>query len=181
MSLKNFENFIDDNYFLKSNETTSPRILIPQKQAFNDPSTSPSFKFSNNLLGHALKAKMNNIVLSEKKLFYEIYQKLVSEEKKELTTRERELLQELASVQAKMIILETEFKEQKNKHSELLERNLNFGKQVQNLLDEREDFLKVDSKHYIKITILIRPRRILKKKSKELIILIKQPLINSNK
>ena len=71
------------------------------------------------------------------------YIRLISEEKKELTSRERELIRELANYQAKMIILENDFKEQKHKNSELLEKNLNLGKTVQNYLGEREEFLKV--------------------------------------
>ena len=69
--------------------------------------------------------------------------RLISEEKKELSTRERDLIKELANYQAKMIILENEFKEQKHKNSEVLEKNLNLGKQVQTYLGEREEFLKV--------------------------------------
>jgi len=134
-----FINFIENNYFLNKEQQDSP-ILSPRKPA---PQNESPQNMSSSLFGQAFKAKINAVMLNEKKLTNEIFQKLISEEKKELTAREKDLIRELANFQAKMIILENDFKEQKHKNSELLEKNLNLGKQVQNYLEEREEFLKV--------------------------------------
>lgn len=140
----NFIDFIANSPFLKNEEgIDTSQVFMKTSQKNNSPDSPSNLKFSSNLLGNALKAKLNNLILNEKKLFYEIFDRLISEEKRELTTRERELIQELAMHQAKMIVLENDFKEQKHRNVELVEKNLNYGKQVHLLLEEREDFLKV--------------------------------------
>lgn len=140
----NFIDFIANSPFLKNEEgIDTSQVFMKTSQKTNSLDSPSNLKFSSNLLGNALKAKLNNLILNEKKLFYEIFDRLISEEKRELTTRERELIQELAMHQAKMIVLENDFKEQKHRNVELVEKNLNYGKQVHLLLEEREDFLKV--------------------------------------
>lgn len=140
----NFINFLTNSPFLKeNNEEFSTRDFLKSPIVNNSPDSPTSLKYNESLFGQTFKMKMNAIVLNEKKMFYEIFDRLIMEEKREVTGRERDLFQELASHQAKMIFLENELKEQKQKNSELFEKNLNYGKQVQSLLEEREDFFKV--------------------------------------
>ena len=141
MTENSFINFIEENYFLGSTELEIQIINKKPPPVINN--SYQSSIFSTSLLGQGLKSKIQGIVLNEKKLSNEIYLRLLSEEKKELSNREKDLLKEMAICQAKLTIFENEFKDQKHKNSELLEKNLSLGKQVHNLFEEREEFLKV--------------------------------------
>lgn len=128
-------NFLISNHFLQEKEKEEEALSMysPSPKKKENVKPSPNARFN------TINSPKNNY---EKKLKIEIYTKLLNEQTS-LTMREKEILHELSAMQAKWISLESDFKEETKRNIELLDKNLRVGGQLNKLLEEREDFVKV--------------------------------------
>lgn len=136
-----FHEFLLNNYFLNDsssnfNEVVMSKNLIDSSKKVEQTIDKNKLSFKDNNSGIS--------AFSEKKMAYEIYNKLLSEEKRNLTKREKDFLLELAQNQARMIVLDVEMKDLSRRNTELLDKNLKLGNNIHDLLIEREELLKVN-------------------------------------
>ena len=136
LKLDDLPSFLVSNHFLqeKEKEEEGFSIYSPSPKKKENVIPLPNIRF------HTTSSTPKNNY--EKKLKIEIYTKLLSENPS-LSMREKEILYELSAMQAKWVSFEGEFKEETKRNLELLDKNLRIGNQLNNLLEDREDFQKV--------------------------------------